>query len=544
MNIELVMVDSQNGKGLDESNFEINERLKNGYRDEYRDSIESPIGIIVVPLKESSIWVQMLIGFITVIKATIGTGILFAPYSIVNTGYSISLALLLFYWFLNIICTLLLLECADRANATYSGIASHAMGKVGRIVADVSLIFTQISFCSVFATFVTKAIQNVIAGIYNCNPSYIDYGTALITFLQLLVYIPLSCPGRIQSLGPAMVIANISLFVGVIIVFVYSALELSKNMANNTIYYIPSYTDLRSVAGFIGTAAFLWVSGPVVLSYYVSIAEQHTRRMFKWVYLGAISFVFMLTLTFTYVSAYGFGEKTFSTITLNLPISPGSITGQIFFALSVLLSFPLMTFPIKEIFTNYIETIYRRYTRKKIVEFILPAEQERQLSVQRTSKINTPIVSSQRNSPFTDRSSGSIVSRLGSKVLLRQPSGSISFTVENLSPKEGISYHIVKAAPSIVTIITSILCCLLGYFLINSLGNFVNLVGGLFCVPISIILPALFHLTMFRKEMKITTLIMDIILIICGVITAVIVIWYTFVSWSVSNESICRLNSG
>ncbi|KAH8741836.1 hypothetical protein FG386_003696 [Cryptosporidium ryanae] len=542
MKIELVTVCGHNGECLGETNVK-SEMFNNHDANEYKDSVESPIGILVVPLKESSIWIQMLIGFITVIKATIGTGILFAPYSIVNTGYGISIVFLIFYWFLNIICTLLLLECADKVNDTYSGIASHAMGKVGRIIADVSLIFTQISFCSVFATFVTKAIQNVISGIYDCDPSYIDYGTALITFLQLVIYIPLSCLGRIQSLGPAMIIANISLFIGIIIVFVYSAMELSENIANNTVYYIPSYTDLKSVAGFIGTAAFLWVSGPVVLSYYVSIAEKHTRKMFKWVYFGAISLVFVITVAFTYVSAYGFGKNTFTTITLNLPISPGSITGQIFFALSVLLSFPLMNFPIKEIFTNYITTLYKRYTRKKIIEFIVPAEQEIQLSNQRNSKINTPIVDSQKNSPFTERSSGSIVSRLGSKVLLRQPSGSISFTIENPSRKRDISYYIVKAAPSTVTILISIFCCLLGYFLINSLGNFVNLVGGLFCVPISIILPALFHLTMLKKDIRITTLILDIILIICGIATAVVVIWYTLVSWSVSNESICRLNS-
>ncbi|KAJ1604913.1 putative transporter [Cryptosporidium canis] len=126
--------------------------------------------VVEVPLKESAVWIQMLIGFVTVVKATVGTGILFAPYAIVKSGYGVSIALILVYWLLNVVCTILMFQCADEANDTYSGIASVALGRPGRILADVSITFTQLSFCAVFATFVTKAIQNVISGIYNCAP--------------------------------------------------------------------------------------------------------------------------------------------------------------------------------------------------------------------------------------------------------------------------------------------------------------------------------------------------------------------------------------
>ncbi|KAJ1605484.1 putative transporter [Cryptosporidium canis] len=143
--------------------------------------------VVEVPLKESAMWIQMLIGFVTVVKATVGTGILFAPYAIVKSGYGVSIALILVYWLLNVVCTILMFQCADEANDTYSGIAAVALGRPGRILADVSITFTQLSFCAVFATFVTKAIQNVISGIHNCAPGYVEYGTALITFIQLVV---------------------------------------------------------------------------------------------------------------------------------------------------------------------------------------------------------------------------------------------------------------------------------------------------------------------------------------------------------------------
>lgn len=498
------------------------------------------IRVVEVPLKESAIWIQMLIGFVTVVKATIGTGILFTPYAIVKSGYSVSIVLILVYWLFNIICTLLMFQCADEVNDTYSSIAFAAMGKTGRILADVSIIFTQLSFCAVFVTFVTKAIQNVISGIYDCAPGYIEYGTALITFVQLVVYIPMSCFGRIQSLGPAMIMANIALFIALVTVFTYSALELASNISNNNMAKVLQFTNLESTAGFVGTAAFLWVSGPVVVSYYVSIADYNARKRFTWVYTIAISFVFVLTVSFAFVSAFGYGENTFSTITLNLPITIGAMSGQIFFATSILLSFPLMIFPVKEIVTKYIDNYWKKHNKNKILEFITPPEQIRQLSIQKTSsKLNTPVVS-RKNSPGKEiLSPNSMNSKLGSKILLRQPSGSISFTIE--SSKRNHSYYLVKAAPSVIVIILSVICCMIAFFLINSLGNFVNLVGGIFCVPISIILPALFHITLFKQRISLPVFILDIFLIISGIITSIVVVWYTFSSWSVSNESICNI---
>lgn len=497
--------------------------------------------VVEVPLKESAMWTQMLIGFVTVVKAAVGTGILFAPYAVVKSGYSVSITLILAYWLLNLICTLLMFQCADEVNDTYSGIASAAMGRAGRIMADISIIFTQLSFCAVFATFVTKAIQNVISGMHDCAPEYIEYGTALITFIQLVVYVPMSCFGRIQSLGPAMIMANIALLIGLVTVFTYSALELVSDISNNTMAKLSYFTNLESIAGFVGTAAFLWVSGPVVISYYVSIADHDTKRKFSLVYIIAISFVLVLTMSFTFVAAFGYGEKTFSAVTLNLPTTAGAMTGQIFFAISVLLSFPLMLFPVKEIVTKYIDVYWKKHNKNKILEFAVPAEQIKQLSLcKASSKLSTPMVVSQDNSPGKENlSPSSNNSKLGSRTLLRQPSGSISFVLDSSGQK--IMYSVLRAAPSAIVILLSVVCCMTGFFLINSLGNFVNLVGGIFCVPISIILPALFHLTLFRQKITPQMFALDVLLIVSGVVTSITVIWYTFYSWSSSNESICNL---
>ncbi|OII75990.1 transmembrane amino acid transporter protein [Cryptosporidium andersoni] len=486
----------------------------------------------VVPLKVSKLWIQMGIGFVTIVKATIGTGILFAPHVIVKSGYGISLWLLVFYWLLNVICTYLLFMCADIVNDTYPIIASSAFGILGRIVADVSMIMTEMSFCAVTVTFVTKTIQDVIAGIHNCLPEYINYGTELITFLQLIIYIPLVCFGRLQSLGPATFVANIALLIGFVIVFVYAVISLVNHIQSGLLYYIPAYTNPESIANFTGIAAFLWVSGPVALSYYVSLIDIHAKKIFVWIYLGSISFSFLCTSLFVFVMAYAYGENSLSTIILNLPVTPVAIAGQLLYVISVILSFPLMLFPVKEIVTEYINLIVRRIYISEIIEFTFPKEQ---VSANPSLFNVNSIVST--SIPVSLASINREMFKPKSEVMLRWPSGSLCISI-----KQNKWLNIlIRISPSLVMILISILCCVLGYVLIDSLGNFVNLVGGIFCVPISIILPAIFHLALYRRITNILIIFMDIIIIIIGLLTSAVVIWYSITNWSTYSENLCDI---
>lgn len=490
---------------------------------------------------------QMGIGFITVFKAAIGTGILFSPRGVVNTGYILSALIMFYYWVLNVLSTLLLMQCADRVDGNYSSIAMHAMGKFGKFLLEFSLISTAISFGSIYVTFITNNIQDIIAGIHNCSQEYLNYGSALITFLQLIIYIPLVSARKIQSLAPIILISNFALMSAITLVLIQSFRILIKNHSDSSFYSIPSISDTSNIPGFIGTAAYLWVCTPVTLSYYSSINNQRERRFFTWIYLLAIFVVFTFALTFTYLCAFAYGENTLSAITLNLPFTPVAMGGRILYSLSVLLSLPLMIYPMKEIFTKYSFGLSQKIFSKSEIEMVEINRTKQEflnnnnstISIEKSS-INEHFVLSYEE-PVTNSSIE--IPSLSSDI--NSPNNSDLKEINHIKQKTFKTnlFEVQKEniLPSFWMMISCIIITFLGYILHDSLSNLINLIGGLFCVPLNILLPALFHFIIFKKEIGIKFIIIDFLLIISGIFTSILVIWYSILNWSNKNPTICTM---
>lgn len=485
--------------------------------------------------------IHMGIGFITVFKAAIGTGILFSPRGVVNTGYILSALIMFYYWVLNVLSTLLLMQCADKVDGNYSSIAMHAMGRFGKALLECSLISTAISFGSIYVTFITNNIQDIISGIHDCSQEYINYGSASITFLQLLVYIPLVLARRIQSLAPIILISNFALISAITLVLVQSFRTLIKNHFNSSFYSISAVSATSKISGFIGTAAYLWVCAPVTLSYYVSISNQRERRFFTWIYLLAIFVVFVFALTFTYLCAFAYGENTLSAITLNLPFTPIAMAGKILYSLSVILSLPLMIYPMKEIFAKYSSPLTQKLLPKTEIE-MTQGSQARQESPHKSNVVismerisTTEKVIPPCEDPQSDIVPEDYLSSPDSNSLLTKGVDQKTFKNEFFEAQRENIF------PSICMMVSCVFITFLGYVLHDSLSNLINLIGGLFCVPLNILLPALFHFIIFRKEIGIKLIIIDILLIVSGIFTSVLVIWYSILNWSVNNPTICSM---
>ncbi|KAH8584587.1 amino acid transporter [Cryptosporidium sp. chipmunk genotype I] len=510
-------------------------------KDKNKQKIEKKLGKF-----SKSELTHMGIGFITVFKAAIGTGILFSPKGVVNTGYILSALIMFYYWVLNVLSTLLLMQSADRVNGNYSSIAMHAMGKFGKFLLEFSLISTAISFGSIYVTFITNNIQDIIAGVHNCSPEYLNYGSALITFLQLIVYIPLVSARKIQSLAPVILISNFALISAIALVLVQSFRTLIRSHIKSSFYNIPAISDTSNIPGFVGTAAYLWVCAPVTLSYYSSINNQREKRFFTWIYLLAIFVVFVFALTFTFLCAFAYGESTLSAITLNLPFTPLAMGGKILYSVSVLLSLPLMVYPMKEIFSKYSSGLSQRIFPKSEIE-ITEGNPNKHFLIKSNSTISMEGISLNEQvivsceEPVTDYS-----------VKDHSFSPDLNYT-HNFNFKETKHFKHKKlktdifevqnenVLPSFWMMISCIFITFLGYILHDSLSNLINLIGGLFCVPLNILLPALFHFIIFRKEIGIKFIIIDFLLIISGIFTSILVIWYSILNWSNENPTICTM---
>lgn len=486
--------------------------------------------------------IHMGIGFITVFKAAIGTGILFSPRGVVNTGYILSALIMFYYWVLNVLSTLLLMQCADKVDGNYSSIAMHAMGRFGKGLLECSLISTAISFGSIYVTFITNNIQDIIAGINDCSPGYINYGSASITFLQLVVYIPLVLARRIQSLAPIILISNFALISAITLVLVQSFLTLIRNHFNSSFYSFSAISATSKISGFIGTAAYLWVCAPVTLSYYTSIKSQRERRFFTWIYLLAIFVVFVFALTFTYLCAFAYGENTLSAITLNLPFTPIAMAGKILYSLSVILSLPLMIYPMKEIFARYSSSLTRKFVPKTVIEMTQDSQAQQESPHKSSVVLSMESVSMKEEiTPRCEVPDSDFVQ----ENCLPSLSGSTLIDTKDVDQKTSqedfFEAQKDNIFPSIWMMTSCIFITFLGYVLHDSLSNLINLIGGLFCVPLNILLPALFHFIIFRREIGIKLIIIDALLIVSGLFTSVLVIWYSILNWSLDNPTICSM---
>ncbi|KAK6589292.1 amino acid transporter [Cryptosporidium xiaoi] len=483
------------------------------------------------------------IGFITVFKAAIGTGILFSPKGVVNTGYMGSIIIMLYYWLLNLISVLLLMKCADKVEGNYSSIATFAMGKYGRIILEICLMSTAISFGSVYVTFITNNIQDIISGIHNCSYEYLNYGSALITFIQLIVYLPLVSTNKIQTLAPFILISNISLISAIILILIQSFSTIVQNHQKNVFNYIPAITSIEMVPGFVGTAAYLWVCAPVTLSYYVSLGDKKEKKTFTWIYILSIFMVFIFASVFTFLCAFAYGEDTLSAITLNLPFTPIAICSKLLYSLSVLLSLPLMIYPMREIFSRYSKnegknSVGSRFSTK---------------NTSNDTNNNKFKVTNENNNKLNSSGNISIHIEIGSNSndnkdkLSKTNNGKFNKNIDYgkfILKKFKLNYLQVDDLFSLIFMfITCIIITIIGYIFHDFLGSLINLIGGLFCVPLNILLPAMFHLILFRKEINIKAIILDVFVICSSISTSVLVVWYSTQNWDTNVHSFCTIQN-
>ncbi|KAH8739933.1 amino acid transporter [Cryptosporidium ryanae] len=490
------------------------------------------------------------IGFITVFKAAIGTGILFSPKGVVNTGYVASILIMLYYWLLNLISVLLLMKCADKVKGNYSSIATFAMGKYGRVILEVCLMSTAISFGSVYVTFITNNIQDIISGIHNCSYKYSNYGSAFITFIQLVVYLPLVSTNKIQTLAPFILISNISLISAIVLILIQSFSKIVKNHQKSIFNYIPPITSTEMIPGFVGTAAYLWVCAPVTLSYYVSLNEKKEKKMFTWIYILSILIVFIFASAFTFLCAFAYGKDTLPAITLNLPFTPIAICSKLLYSLSVLLSLPLIIYPMREIFSRYSKNDEKNGTRNRVnIKNSINNvgdnndnnnNSELKIMSEKSSRLN----SSKNISIPIEIEIGSICNDRKLKTHTMSNEKPISNIERDklMFKKFKLSYLQVEDLFSLIFMfITCITITIIGYILHDFLGNLINLIGGLFCVPLNILLPAMFHLILFRKEINIKILVLDVFVILSSIFTSILVIWYSTQNWSTNAQSFCAV---
>ncbi|OLN91609.1 Vacuolar amino acid transporter 3-like protein 2 [Colletotrichum chlorophyti] len=278
--------------------------------------------------------------FFTTLKAFIGTGIMFLPKAFKNGGILFSSLTMLAIAAISMGAFHLLLQCRTRYGGGYGDLGKEISGPRMRSLILASITLSQIGFVCTGLVFVADNWFSFLQAVTNgANP--LD-STALIA-LQAIVIVPLAFIRNISKLGPAALLADVFIVVGVVYIWWFDISTLATRGMDPTVkLFNPSSYTLT-----IGASIFTFEGIGLIIPIQASMKKpQHFEPLLAGVML-------LITCVFTSVGALcyaTFGDRTKIEIIDNYPQDSRLVNAvQFMYALAVLVGNPVQLFPAMRI---------------------------------------------------------------------------------------------------------------------------------------------------------------------------------------------------
>ncbi|KAM7197591.1 Transmembrane amino acid transporter domain containing protein [Rhypophila sp. PSN 637] len=277
--------------------------------------------------------------FFTLIKAFVGTGIMFLPKAFNNGGLLFSSLAMVAVSAITMVAFHLLLQCKARYGGGYGEIGQAIAGEKMRSLILASITLSQLGFVCAGIVFVAENMITFLNAVTEGDKPPLS--TMSLIALQLVILIPLSWIRNIAKLGPAALLADVCILIGVSYIYTYdfSALaERNWRMHDSVVLFNPDkYTMM------IGSAIFTFEGIGLILPIQSSMADPHR---FEWL-LGMVMVI--ITVLFTSVGALcyaTFGENTEIEIINNFPQDSKLVNAvQFLYSVAVLVGTPVQLFP-------------------------------------------------------------------------------------------------------------------------------------------------------------------------------------------------------
>lgn len=292
--------------------------------------------------------------FFTLLKAFIGTGIMFLPKAFNNGGLLFSSIVLISVAAISCICFRLLLKCRAQYGGGYGDLGEAIGGKFLRGLILSSITISQFGFVCASLIFVAENLSSFLAAV-TTGPSAPLSANALIA-LQLLLLIPLSLIRNISKLGPAALLADVCIAVGLVYIWYYDIWSLSTyGMPESVQLFNPSYWTLT-----IGSAIFTFEGIGLLLPIQSSMKEPEKFGSLLYVIMAIITVVFASVGALSYAT---FGAETRTEVISNFPQESKLVNAvQFIYSFAVLVGTPVQLFPAIRIIEG---KIFGRHSGKR-----------------------------------------------------------------------------------------------------------------------------------------------------------------------------------
>jgi proton-coupled amino acid transporter len=278
----------------------------------------------------------MLKSFFTLLKAFIGTGIMFLPKAFFNGGILFSSITLILVSALSMVAFHLLLQCRNQYGGGYGEIGKAIGGPKMRALILASVTLSQIGFVCAGMVFVA---ENLFSFAEAVGKGHSPISTKALIAIQLAVLVPLSYIRNISKLGGAALLADIFIMVGLTYIYYFDIATIADQGINKTVeLFNPQHYTLT-----IGAAIFTFEGIGLILPIQSSMKKPQS---FEWL-LAVVMFI--VTIIYTSVGALcyaTFGSDTQIEVISNFPQSSKLVNAvQFLYSLAVLIGTPVQLFP-------------------------------------------------------------------------------------------------------------------------------------------------------------------------------------------------------
>lgn len=277
--------------------------------------------------------------FFTLLKAFIGTGIMFLPKAFKNGGMLFSTITMIVVSAVTALCFELLLSCRKQyGGAGYGDLGRSISGPKLRSLILVSITLSQLGFVCAGLIFTADNLASFADAVSKTKGEPLS--TNALIGIQLIVLIPMSFIRNISKLGPAALLADVFILIGLTYIYWYDISWISKMGG-----FHPSIElfNPRDFTLTIGSAIFTFEGIGLILPIQSSMAQPEHFSKLLYIVMSIITVIF----TSVGVLCYGtFGENVSVEVITNFPQTSKLVNAvQFLYAMAVLVGTPVQLFP-------------------------------------------------------------------------------------------------------------------------------------------------------------------------------------------------------
>ena len=282
--------------------------------------------------------------FFTLLKAFIGTGIMFLPKAFRNGGILFSSITLVTVSLISCLSFHLLLLCRQRYGGGYGELGAAIGGLRLRALILFSITLSQLGFVCAGIIFTAENLASFLDAVTSSSTAPLS-GKALIA-VQLVVLIPLALIRNISKLGPAALLADVFILFGLVYIWYYDIASLASQGIHPTVELF----NPRDFTLTIGSAIFTFEGIGLLLPIQSSMAKPEKFSRLLYIVMVIITIIFTSIGALCYAT---FGDHTRVEVISNFPQDSKLVNVvQFLYSMAVLVGTPVQLFPAVRIIEN------------------------------------------------------------------------------------------------------------------------------------------------------------------------------------------------